>query len=154
MGITIRPYAPHDWADICRIHDAARLDELRDSVGVAAFLSLADTYETERLFEGEVWVAELDDLVAGFIAASRTEITWLYVDPVLQRRGVARALTTHVLAHASQPVELEVLEGNDGARAFYERMGFVWQASTNGKLAGNEEFRATGHTLVWRPPLA
>jgi ribosomal protein S18 acetylase RimI-like enzyme len=151
MAITVRPYAPHDWDDLCRIHDAARLDELRNSVGVAAFLTLADTYETEGLFEADVWVAEIDGEVAGFIAATSEEITWLYVDTGLYRRGVARALTNHVLARASKPVELEVLEGNDGARAFYERMGFVWQSSTTGKLAGNERFQATGHTLVWTP---
>lgn len=151
MAITIRPYAPSDWDDICRIHDAARLDELRNSVGVAAFLPLADTYEAEGLFEGDVWVAELDGGIAGFIAATGNEITWLYVDTALYRRGVARALTSHVLARARHPVELEVLEGNDAARAFYERMGFVWQSSTTGKLAGNEKFQAAGHTLVWRP---
>lgn len=151
MTIMIRRYAPQDWDDMCRIHDAARLDELRNSVGVEAFLPLADTHEKEGLFEGDVWVAELDGEVAGFIAGTSDEITWLYVDTALYRRGVARALTRHVLARASQPVELEVLEGNAGARAFYDSMGFVWRSSTTGKLAGNETFEATGHTLVWSP---
>jgi hypothetical protein len=36
-----------DWDASARIHDAARLDELRDSVGVEAFLTLAQTTEGE-----------------------------------------------------------------------------------------------------------
>jgi ribosomal protein S18 acetylase RimI-like enzyme len=138
---------------MCRIHDSARLDELRNSVGVAAFLPLGDTYEGEGLFAGGVWVAELEGAVVGFIGATRDEITWLYVDPKLYRRGIARALTEHVLAGTTRPVELEVLQGNSRARAFYESLGFVWTSSTSGKLAGNEEFPATGHTLRWSPTM-
>ena len=152
MTVLVRRYEDADWDAICRIHDAARLDELRSSVGLEAFLSLADTYEAEDLFGNPVWVAELDDEVAGFIAASPTEITWIYVDPLLYRRGVARALMNEVFAHAADRVELEVLEGNASARAFYESLGFVWESSTTGKLTGNESFQATGHTLVWRRP--
>jgi ribosomal protein S18 acetylase RimI-like enzyme len=153
MALLVRPYEDNDWDAICRIHDAARLDELRSSVGPDAFLKLADTYEAEDLFGNPVWVAELDGEVAGFIAASPTEITWIYVDPALYRRGVARALMSAVFSRAEDRVELEVLDGNDAARAFYEALGFVWESSTTGKLAGNEGFQATGHTLVWHRPL-
>ena len=52
----IRTYRDDDWDAIARIHDAARLDELRDSAGVEAFLSLADTAGPEGLFYGDVWV--------------------------------------------------------------------------------------------------
>ena len=152
MPVAIRPYEAADWDAICRIHDAARLDELRSSVGVEAFLRLADTYEEEDLFGNPVWVGELDGAVAGFVAASPTEITWIYVDPALYRRGIASALMQEVFAHADQRVELEVLDGNTAARHFYEALGFVWEASTTGKLAGNEAFQATGHTLVWHRP--
>ena len=153
MTLLVRPYENNDWDAICRIHDAARLDELRASVGLDAFLNLADTYEAEDLFGNPVWVAELDGAVAGFIAASPTEITWIYVDPALYRRGVARALMSEVFSHAEDRVELEVLDGNDAAQAFYESLGFVWESSTTGKLTGNEAFQATGHTLVWHRPM-
>ena len=55
-----------------------------------------------------------------------------------------------MLARADGPVELEVLDGN-GARDFYEALGFVLESTQTGKLAGNESFTATGHTMVWRP---
>ncbi|WP_169581932.1 MULTISPECIES: GNAT family N-acetyltransferase [Microbacterium] len=150
MTIIIRPYESRDWADISRIHDAARVDELRGAGLLEAYLDLAATYENEGLFDDDVWVAELDGHVAGFLAGSAGEITWAYVHPALYRRGVGRALVEHVLARATGPVELEVLEGNS-ARTFYEAVGFVWQSTTTGKLAGNESFEATGHTLVWKP---
>lgn len=153
MTITIRPYADPDWDDISRIHDTARLDELRGAGLLDAFLDLASTYENEGLFDDEVWVAEVDGRVAGFIAGSRDEITWIYVDPSLYRRGVGRALVGRLLSLATGPVELEVLEGNS-ARAFYESLGFVVESTTTGKLAGNEAFEATGHTMVWRPGAA
>lgn len=155
MSIRIRAYDDRDWNDICRIHDAARLDELHGAGLVDAYLDLAATYENEGLFDGEVWVAELDGRVAGFIAGSRSdeggEITWIYVDPGLYRRGVGRALVAHFLEGVTGPVELEVLEGN-AARAFYEALGFALASTTTGRLAGNGDFTATGHTLVWRPP--
>ena len=152
VSIVVRAYEDRDWAAISRIHDAARLDELGGAGLLEAYLSLADTYENEALFDDDVWVAELDGEVAGFLAGSAGEITWAYVDPALYRRGVGRALVEHVLARATGPVELEVLEGNS-ARAFYESIGFVWDSTSTGKLAGNESFQATGHTLIWRPPV-
>ncbi len=150
MTIAIRPYAAADWDAICRIHDAARVEELRATVGLEAFLELAATHEAEGLFDGDVWVAELDGEIAGFLAGTSDEITWMYVEPALQRRGVGRALIGHVLARAMGPVRLEVLDGNP-ARVFYERLGFVVESTTTGRLAGNEAFGATGHTMVWRP---
>jgi ribosomal protein S18 acetylase RimI-like enzyme len=148
-AIVVRASVEADWPELCRIHDAARVGELRDTVGLDAFLPLAETYEREGLFDNPVLVADLAGRPAGFVSASTDEITWLYVDPAVQRRGVARALIARVLATAGDRVELEVLDGNDAARAFYESMGFVWESTTTGKLAGNEQFEATGHTLVW-----
>ena len=155
MTVSIRPYDSADWDDIQRIHDAARLDELRGAGLREAYLDLAATYENEGLFDDEVWVAETDGAVAGFIAGSvgpdGGEITWIYVDPGLYRRGVGRALVEHFVARSGGRVELEVLDGN-AARDFYEAIGFVLESTTTGKLAGNEMFTATGHTLVWTPP--
>ncbi|SCL18741.1 Ribosomal protein S18 acetylase RimI [Micromonospora inyonensis] len=145
----IRPYRPDDWTAIARIHDAARLDELRPTVGVAAFLSLADTAEGEGLFDGDVWVAEQSGEVVGFVAFADDEVTWLYVDPARYRQGHGRALLRHALAAAGErPVETTVLVGNDGALALYLAEGFRIEATKTGRLAGNEAFAATGHIMV------
>ncbi|MEU3207314.1 N-acetyltransferase [Streptomyces cyaneofuscatus] len=157
--MTVRPYRSEDWDAIARIHDTARLGELRCSVGVEAFLTLAETHEEEGLFDGDLWVAEVADgagpepVVAGFAAFADAELTWLYVDPARQRQGIGRVLLGHVLeADDSARIELTVLAGNDNARALYESAGFVVIETKTGKLAGNERFAATGHIMEWHRP--
>ncbi|SFD76739.1 GNAT family N-acetyltransferase [Streptomyces aidingensis] len=149
----VRDYRPEDWEAISRIHDAARLDELRDSVGVAAFLTLAETYEGEGLFDDRVWVAEGPRGVAGFVALAEDEITWLYVDPARYGRGAGTALLRHALAHGGPLVETTVLAGNERALRLYLREGFVIVETKEGRLAGNEVFPATGHIMERRRPV-
>ena len=151
MTVHVRPYDPSDWDAVVSIHDAARLDELRSSVGVEAFKDLESTYESEELFAGEVWVAELDGEVAGFLALSDDEVTWTYVDPRHYRRGVGTALLRHVTEPSTTRLELTVLDGNEPARRLYEAAGFVVEETRTGPLVGNEAFTATGHIMFREP---
>jgi GNAT superfamily N-acetyltransferase len=151
--VEIRPYSEGDWEAIARIHDAARLDELRGSVGVEAFLTLAQTAEEEGLFDGQLWVAEVDGIVAGFVALDDDEVTWLYVDPERYRRGVGRALLRHALAAAGPRVEVTVLDGNPAALGLYLSEGFGITETRTGPLVGNETFTATGHIMHRDTPI-
>lgn len=150
--LTIRPYDDGDWPALARIHDAARLDELRHSAGVDAFLTLAQTAQNEGLFDGSLWVAETDGEVAGFVALDDDEVTWLYVDPARYRQGIGRALLRHAVAAAGERVEVTVLEGNPAALALYRGEGFVVVQTRTGALVGNERFTATGHIMELRKP--
>ena len=147
--IQLRKYQPRDWDAIATIHDRARLDELSASVGVEAFLSLAETAENEELFEGEVWVAEDNDLVVGFVAidSEMTWITWLYVLPDRYRQGIGRKLLRQAIANCKSIVYTSVLSGNDAALNLYHSEGFKIVETKTGKLNGNESFSATGHIL-------
>ncbi|TDC65980.1 N-acetyltransferase [Micromonospora sp. KC207] len=147
VEIKIRPYSDDDWDAIARIHDAARLDELRGSVGVEAFLTLAQTAEGEGLFDGQLWVAEDDGTVTGFVALDDDEVTWLYVDPQHYRQGVGRALLRHALAAAGPRVEVTVLDGNLAGMGLYLSEGFTITETRTGSLVGNEAFTATGHIM-------
>jgi len=146
----IRPYAEADWATIARIHDAARLDELRGSAGPDAFLPLEQTAEGEGLFDGLLWVAETRGTVTGFVALDGGEVTWLYVDPAHYRRGIGRALLRHAVTHAGDRAQVTVLDGNPNALALYRSEGFVVLETRTGPLAGNERFTATGHLMERR----
>ena len=148
MTIEIRPYEATDWDAIARIHDLARLEELRRSVGVEAFLSLEETAEAEGLFAGEVWVALSDGAVAGFGALEADEVTWLYVDPERARRGIGRSLLRHLIGRGGGKIEASVLAGNDPAIFLYQSEGFVIQETKAGRLVGNEAFEATGYIMV------
>lgn len=147
VAIKIRTYSDDDWDGIARIHDAARLDELRGSVGVEAFLTLAQTAEGEGLFDGQLWVAEDDGTVTGFVALDDDEVTWLYVGPQHYRQGVGRALLRHALAAAGPRVQVTVLDGNPAAVALYLSEGFTITETRTGPLVGNEAFTATGHIM-------
>lgn len=143
----VRPYDAKDWAALCRIHDAARLDELRLSVGVGAFLDLEATAEPEGLFEGELWVAMIDNDVVGFVAWTDEELTWLYVDPIHYKKGYGRALLQTAIDRAGPALTTQVLEGNTPALALYSAMGFEIIERKEGKLVGNEAFPAVGFTM-------
>lgn len=149
----VRSYRAEDWDAIARAHDAARMQELKASVGREAFLSLAETAEGEGLFDDQLWVACVDGEVVGFLAYAEAEVTWLYVDPPAQGRGVGRALLRHALEHARsigvEEVETTVLDGNR-ARSLYESEGFKLVETRTGPLVGNEAFTATGHILIAR----
>ena len=77
-------------------------------------------------------VAELDDVVAGYAAASIVadiaELQRIAVAPAARRTGLASALLAAVVAEATAQradrVLLEVREDNAGALAFYEGQGF------------------------------
>ncbi len=147
LKIEIRPYEPTDWPRLCQIHDTSRLDELRLTVGTDAFLSLAQTADTEGLFDDQLFVAEVDQIVRGFIAYSDEELAWLYVDPQFYRKGVGRALVRHAATHSAPEMIIEVLEGNTPALDLYLSEGFEIIKRIEGQLEGNEGFAAVGLVL-------
>ncbi len=145
--ICIRPYRDTDWPELSAIHDAARPIELAASGLSDAFLSLAQTAESEGLFDGELWVAERDAQALGFATVCDGELTWLYVHPAHMRQGVATALLAHAFQTAPGAMRTECLVGNDAALALYLREGFRILKRMDGKLTGNESFAAAGYIL-------
>ncbi len=139
--IKIRPYTDEDWLSICQIHDKARLDELKDSVDIKAFIPLEIAAEKEGLFDYEVWVATLFKKVTGFIAFHPNEVAWLYVDPSLYRQGIGKVLIEFALQKCEGIVSLEVLSGNKQAVQFYLSQGFEIKQKSHGNMPGNENFK-------------
>ena len=77
----------------------------------------------------EAYVADVDGRVIGFlvsraVAAEEVEILNLAVAPEYRRRGVARELLGALLKSVRGDVFLEVREANQGARKFYQAIGF------------------------------
>ncbi|MEM9092195.1 MAG: N-acetyltransferase [Cyanobacteria bacterium P01_F01_bin.53] len=145
--INIRPYTSTDWPRLCEIHDASRLDELGLTVGTDAFLTLVQTADDEGLFDAKLFVAEVDNVVQGFVAYSDEELTWLYVDPQFYRRGVGRALVQHAVENSAPTMTIELLEGNTPALELYLSTGFKIIKRVEGQLVGNEDFAAVGLVL-------
>ena len=145
--MNLRPYSPTDWERLCLIHDAARVHELEASGLAAAFLTLEATAANERLFDGQVIVAEVEGEVCGFVAYAEGELTWLYVEPSRYRQGVGRQLLRHAIKALEGNMSTEVLAGNEPALALYLSEGFTVQRRVDGKLTGNEAFAASGYVL-------
>jgi GNAT superfamily N-acetyltransferase len=78
----------------------------------------------------EVWVAEEEGRLLGFLAIDRSErngwdvLEKLYVDPEAQNQGVGTLLLSQAKALRPDGLVLWVFQKNGGARRFYERHGF------------------------------
>ncbi len=147
-AIEIRDYRDDDWSALCEVHDLARVLELEASGLLLAFLTLVETAEPEGLFSGIVRVATDDDRQVGFVAVESSEVTWLYVDPRVHRRGVGRALLDDALGRIDGSAEINVLAENAAAIGLYRRAGFEIAETRPGRLIGNEEFPAVGVRMV------
>jgi GNAT superfamily N-acetyltransferase len=77
-----------------------------------------------------LFVAGAKGMVVGLASVEPAQVKVLYVDPLVQRRGVGRALLDAAVDHARDTgafdLHLWVAEGNAPARAFYEATG--WEA--------------------------
>lgn len=116
--------------------DPARIDELilmwrasfEAGVGIVDPHPIAEQREyflAEVLPRNEVRLAVLDDELVGFVAASTESIAQLYVAAGFQRRGIGAGLLAWAKAQSGGSLWLYTFARNAGARAFYERHGFV-----------------------------
>jgi GNAT superfamily N-acetyltransferase len=103
----------------------------------------------------EVWVAEANGRLAGYLAIDYSETNdWetlerLYVEPDQQGRGIGAALLDKAKELRPGGLHLWVFQKNDGARRFYERHGFGLVRLTDG--AGNME-REPDALYAWPSP--
>lgn len=146
--LSIRKYEQTDWDDIKRIHDKARKIELQLAGLKDAFLPLETAAQREGLFDYPgLFVAEWEGSVAGFAACTEEELTWLYVDPMLMRKGIGRSLTEHVLKSFPDICYVEALKGNEPAKKLYESLGFTVTGMETGQMPGNESFTVEVYSL-------
>lgn len=139
--MNVRTYQRADWPAIERIHDSARKMELSHAGLHEAFLPLCIAAAREQLFDYPgLFVAEENGEVLGFAACTEEELAWLYVAPKHMRKGVGSSLWRHMISVFPQICVLEVLKGNEPARAFYERLGFRVSGQETGQMPGNEAY--------------
>ncbi|MGF6191562.1 N-acetyltransferase family protein [Serratia sp. 2723] len=88
----------------------------------------------------EIWVAEQDGKLLGFVSIYRAEdfIHHLYVDPQLPPQGVGSALLHATEQTFSSTGSLKCLVKNDRALAFYHKHG--WQIISTGGDVGEEYY--------------
>ena len=77
------------------------------------------------LHNNDVWIAEIDGRVAGFMAIAGDFVDQLYIHPDFQRRGLGKMLLDYAKQLSPEHVWLFTLQINTNGRAFYEKNGFV-----------------------------
>ena len=77
----------------------------------------------KMLPRNELWVAERDERIAGFMAVAPGWVNQLYVAVEAQRTGVGSALIEHAKS-LMDDIRLHTFQANAPARAFYARHGF------------------------------
>ena len=136
MILTIRKASKEDSSEIAKV--------LRTSFKVTypTFPEL-HTPEEDRNFianvvfaKDDVFVAEVEGRIIGFIAFNAEYVDHLYLLPGSQRLGIGRQLL-EIAMNAHSQLKLWTFQENTGARAFYEKHGFIATQFTDG--AGNEE---------------
>lgn len=128
-AVVFRGYTPADWPQVCRVHDLARVQELAaGGVDAGAFRPMRDAAEGDEFFVSETVVACAGDYLVGFVSWNGAYITWLYVDPGWQRRGVGRRLLAESLWRIGPGAWTNLIGGNAAALALYRRAGMevVW----------------------------
>lgn len=83
-----------------------------------------DFFREHILGHCDVWIAEADGRILGFLAICGSYVDRLYVLPETQRRAVGSALIEHAKALSPEGLELYTHQKNAAARAFYEKHGF------------------------------
>lgn len=146
--VVLRPAEPADTAEIVAVHLASRADAVRRGLMPAAAHPDGAVREWlgARLVRDEVWVAESDVAVTGYVRLTSTWVDDLYVHPSQQRRGIATALLRLAMSLRPDGLGLYVFETNHAARTLYEHNGFVVMARSDG--SENEE-RAPDLRMEW-----
>ena len=133
--VRVRPATPDDATAVADVHLASRQAApmppgVHPEHETRAWLAA-------RLVEDDVWVAEADDVVVGYLRMTATWVDDLYVTPAYAGQGIGSLLLD--LAKSLRPggFSLWVFEMNAPARAFYRHHGLVEREHTDG--SDNEE---------------
>ncbi|MEM7130650.1 MAG: GNAT family N-acetyltransferase [Chloroflexota bacterium] len=96
------------------------------------FLNTSHTEEEDRGYfttvvaaENQLWVAETEGQILGFLAINGSYVDRLYIHPEHQRKGIGATLLAHAKTLSPSGVELCTHVKNVNACVFYEKQGFV-----------------------------
>jgi putative acetyltransferase len=122
-GLEIRTYRPEDRDELLGVWERA------NRIGHPFFDEAELAARRHRLIEiylpmSETWVAWDAGRIVGGIGLENAFVGGLFVEPTHHGRGIGRRLLAHATA-LEGPLTLHVYIANTGARAFYDRCGFL-----------------------------
>ena len=142
--VLVRPATPHDAVAVTDVHLASRK-------AAAMPPSIHEDHEAYswmagRLADVDVWVAEVDGEIVGYLRLTPTWLDDLYVVPSHARLGIGTLLLDVAKSLRPDGFSLWVFEMSAPARAFYAHHGLVEREHTDG--SDNEE-RVPDLRLSW-----
>lgn len=126
MSINIRLYCPEDFDAVTLLWRRAREDAFPEFQRTKGHTFEEDCayFQNVILRNNQVWVAELDSTVAGFMAIHESFIDQLFIAPDFQHRGIGQAFLSHARSLSPGFLRLYTFQVNTRGRAFYEKNGF------------------------------
>ncbi|MEZ4861385.1 MAG: GNAT family N-acetyltransferase [Caldilineaceae bacterium] len=118
--MNIRPTHTHEIPQIAAIHEQTATVAYAHIFPNQPFPH-AETLARWQRFPGQILVAEVENVLVGFVAFDAEELHALYVLPEYQGQGIGRRL----LAAAGAVSALWVLKENHAARCFYAAHGWA-----------------------------
>jgi ribosomal protein S18 acetylase RimI-like enzyme len=125
--VRIRRYGPDDFEAVTDLWRRARVQAFPE-VQARLRYTLEDDRRYFRdvvLVKHDVWVVDHDGRPVAFMAIAGDFIDQLFVAPEYQRCGLGNGLLEHARTLSSTGLRLFTFQSNVGARAFYEKHGFV-----------------------------
>lgn len=132
----IRRASTSDAAAIADVMSKARDSALRYLPKLYTQDQIQCWIEKSVLANSEVWVAEADGGIVGFMSIAGEELDHLYVHPRYWSRGIGSCLLNIAKKQASK-LRLYTFQKNERSRRFYEQHGFKLINLSDG--ANNEE---------------
>jgi len=121
----LRPAVAADAPEIAEVFLASRQDALPDLPNVHSDDETRRWIPEVVMRRSEVWVAELDGKIVGFLSVAGEHLDHLYLRPGYYRQGIGDRLLAQAKAMSPQRLRLFTFQRNARARAFYEARGFV-----------------------------
>jgi GNAT superfamily N-acetyltransferase len=125
--VIVRRYGPEDFDPVTDLWRRARVHAYGDFQVRKGHTVEEDRDYFRRVIQvkNDLWVAEVDEHPAAFMAIAGDFVEQLFVAPEHQRRGVGAALLAHARELSPVGLRLFTFQFNASARAFYEKNGFV-----------------------------
>jgi len=123
----VREYRPDDFDALTIVWRISREKSLPDFQREKGhfFYEDRDYFREHILGNNQVWVVESGRQPVAFMAINNDFIDQFYVDPGFQRRGIGKTMLNFARERSPEHLWLFTLQINAGARAFYEKNGFV-----------------------------
>ncbi len=124
INLEIKSYEQKYFDYLSSVMDRARRQELKSENLEEVFLPLKDAPYLDYFLSCKIYLAFEDDVLAGFVGFRPGDLSFVYVDPSRQGRGIATTLIQKALDELERPIRLDVFTNNKRAKALYEKFGF------------------------------